>query len=155
MHRRKIEVSRLPAFCSRSLGFDAKDEQATRAMSAPPQAAVLTADGARDALEPDSSPYSLAGYPTVSDWQDGEGTAERFRVDDALQLISTCKRCKRRRKKCDARLPSCASCEKAEVECTFYDHWLGQELPRRYAQQAENGVQSLTTAVMSTHCTSD
>ncbi|KAI1105599.1 hypothetical protein F4804DRAFT_303939 [Jackrogersella minutella] len=52
---------------------------------------------------------------------------------DSIQpLLPTCQRCRRLRRKCDTQLPNCRLCEKAGVECTFYDHVLNQALPRAY-----------------------
>ncbi|KAF2804090.1 uncharacterized protein BDZ99DRAFT_546055 [Mytilinidion resinicola] len=48
------------------------------------------------------------------------------------QLLSTCQRCRRLRRKCDTLLPDCRLCRKAGVECYHFDHALQQSLPRAY-----------------------
>ncbi|KAK7413260.1 hypothetical protein QQX98_007848 [Neonectria punicea] len=60
--------------------------------------------------------------------------------DTIQQLLPTCERCRRLRRKCDTQLPNCRLCDRAGAECTFYDHALEQALPRAY-------VQSLLTRV--------
>ena len=47
--------------------------------------------------------------------------------------VSACNRCRLRKNRCDQRLPSCASCEKANVKCVGYDPITKREIPRRYA----------------------
>lgn len=108
----------------------------TMDMTTSPESTIVIGNDAGDTFQPDTnSPALTTDHLSVSDGQrPPQRTSQGPRFEDALQLISTCQRCKRRRKKCDRKLPSCASCQKAEVECTFYDHWLGQELPRRYAE---------------------
>lgn len=49
-----------------------------------------------------------------------------------LEALPACKRCRKNRRRCDTKLPSCANCSKAGVECIFYDHALQEELPRSY-----------------------
>ncbi|KAF2105979.1 hypothetical protein BDV96DRAFT_559719 [Lophiotrema nucula] len=50
------------------------------------------------------------------------------------QLLPTCQRCRRLRRKCDTQLPDCRLCQKAGAECTLFDHALQQSLPRAYVQ---------------------
>lgn len=57
---------------------------------------------------------------------------------DLTRLLPTCQRCRRLRRKCDTRLPACNLCDKAKVECTFYDHALQQSLPRSYVDSLLN-----------------
>ncbi|KAH8892675.1 hypothetical protein GQ53DRAFT_719125 [Thozetella sp. PMI_491] len=63
--------------------------------------------------------------------------------DSIQQLLPTCQRCKRLRRKCDTQLPSCRVCEKAGAECTLFDHALQQVLPRRYVQSLLRRVEHL------------
>jgi hypothetical protein len=44
--------------------------------------------------------------------------------------LSACNRCRLRKNRCDQRLPSCASCEKANVMCVGYDPITKREMPR-------------------------
>lgn len=53
-------------------------------------------------------------------------------LDTLLASLPACKRCRKNRRRCDTKLPSCANCSKAGVECIFYDHALQEELPRSY-----------------------
>ncbi|KAL2434774.1 hypothetical protein ABEF95_007057 [Exophiala dermatitidis] len=52
------------------------------------------------------------------------------RVKSALEMIPTCERCKRLRRKCDTELPSCRLCRAAHAKCEFKDHVLGEIVPR-------------------------
>jgi hypothetical protein len=45
--------------------------------------------------------------------------------------VSACNRCRLRKNRCDQKLPSCASCEKAGVACVGYDPITKREIPRR------------------------
>jgi hypothetical protein len=54
-----------------------------------------------------------------------EATASSFRN------VSACNRCRLRKNRCDQKLPSCASCEKAGVKCVGYDPITKREIPRR------------------------
>lgn len=45
--------------------------------------------------------------------------------------VSACNRCRLRKNRCDQKLPSCISCEKANVACIGYDPITKKEIPRR------------------------
>lgn len=47
--------------------------------------------------------------------------------------VSACYRCRRRKHKCDQRLPACSTCEKAGEKCVGYDPIAKRHIPRRYA----------------------
>jgi len=49
----------------------------------------------------------------------------------SFRNVSACNRCRLRKNRCDQRLPSCASCEKAGVKCVGYDPITKREIPRR------------------------
>ena len=49
----------------------------------------------------------------------------------SFRNVSACNRCRLRKNRCDHRLPSCASCEKANVKCVGYDPITKREIPRR------------------------
>jgi hypothetical protein len=51
----------------------------------------------------------------------------------SFRNVSACNRCRLRKNRCDQRLPSCASCDKAGVKCVGYDPITKREIPRRYA----------------------
>ena len=50
----------------------------------------------------------------------------------SFRNVSACNRCRLRKNRCDQRLPSCASCDKAGVKCVGYDPITKREIPRRY-----------------------
>ncbi|KAF8847600.1 hypothetical protein BDZ45DRAFT_709619 [Acephala macrosclerotiorum] len=66
-----------------------------------------------------------------------------LQVGAAIQLLPSCQRCKRLRRKCDTRLPSYKLCLKAGVKCSFYDHSLQQVLPRSYVLSLLKRAQEL------------
>lgn len=75
-----------------------------------------------------TSPTSLedveiAGAVPVSGGKAGQSSSFRN--------VSACNRCRLRKNRCDQRLPSCASCEKASVKCVGYDPITKREIPRR------------------------
>ncbi|KAJ4316959.1 hypothetical protein N0V94_005166, partial [Neodidymelliopsis sp. IMI 364377] len=50
----------------------------------------------------------------------------------SFRNVSACNRCRLRKNRCDQRLPSCASCDKASVKCVGYDPITKREIPRSY-----------------------
>ena len=50
----------------------------------------------------------------------------------SFRNVSACNRCRLRKNRCDQRLPSCASCDKAAVKCVGYDPITKREIPRSY-----------------------
>lgn len=57
--------------------------------------------------------------------------------------MSACNRCRLRKNRCDQKLPSCASCEKARVPCVGYDPITKREIPRSYVYYLETRVDQL------------
>ncbi|KAK8090803.1 c6 zinc finger domain containing protein [Apiospora phragmitis] len=57
--------------------------------------------------------------------------------------VSACNRCRLRKNRCDQKLPSCASCEKARVPCVGYDPITKREIPRSYVYYLETRVEQL------------
>jgi hypothetical protein len=57
--------------------------------------------------------------------------------------VSACNRCRLRKNRCDQRLPSCASCKKANVKCVGYDPITKREIPRSYVFYLESRVAHL------------
>lgn len=49
-------------------------------------------------------------------------------------------RCRLRKNRCDQRLPSCATCDKANVKCVGYDPITKREIPRSYVYYLETRV---------------
>lgn len=67
----------------------------------------------------------------------------------SFRNVSACNRCRLRKNRCDQRLPSCASCDKAGVKCVGYDPITKREIPRRYERSRER---ELSRAPASAHC---
>src|ERR1700712_3458281 len=79
-------------------------------------------------------------------------TSSPFQVSSrqtVQELLPTCVRCRRLRRKCDTQLPNCRLCEKAGVECIFNDHALNQPLPRAYVQSLLTRLENLKAAKQS------
>jgi hypothetical protein len=61
------------------------------------------------------------------------GGAGKAGQSSNFRNVSACNRCRLRKNRCDQKLPSCASCEKAGVACVGYDPITKREIPRRLA----------------------
>lgn len=61
----------------------------------------------------------------------GKGGGGKAGQSSSFRNVSACNRCRLRKNRCDQRLPSCASCEKASVKCVGYDPITKREIPRR------------------------
>ncbi|KAL2200540.1 fungal-specific transcription factor domain-containing protein [Corynascus similis CBS 632.67] len=61
----------------------------------------------------------------------------------SFRNVSACNRCRLRKNRCDQKLPSCASCEKAGVACVGYDPITKREIPRSYIFYLEKRVEQL------------
>ena len=83
------------------------------------------------------SPTSLpsATSPTDEHLHDGLGSGGasggKTGQSSGFRNVSACNRCRLRKNRCDQKLPSCASCEKAGVACVGYDPITKREIPRR------------------------
>lgn len=53
-------------------------------------------------------------------------------ASSAFRNVSACNRCRIRKNRCDQRLPSCSTCEKAHQRCVGYDPISKREIPRSY-----------------------
>ncbi|KAI9739056.1 MAG: hypothetical protein M1834_007268 [Cirrosporium novae-zelandiae] len=58
-------------------------------------------------------------------------------------MLQTCNRCRARRIKCDALLPACANCAKAQLLCTFKDDVLQENVPRSYVKSLYDRIEEL------------
>jgi hypothetical protein len=67
----------------------------------------------------------------------------------SFRNVSACNRCRLRKNRCDQRLPSCASCDKASVKCVGYDPITKREIPRSYVYYLETRVAYLETLLQS------
>lgn len=63
--------------------------------------------------------------------QDVGGGSAKVGQSSSFRNVSACNRCRLRKNRCDQKLPSCASCEKANVACVGYDPITKKEIPRR------------------------
>ncbi|EFX02280.1 c6 zinc finger domain containing protein [Grosmannia clavigera kw1407] len=87
------------------------------------------------------SSASSAGTPRLSSAHSPQSLSAGCATDSATstrhalqQLLPTCQRCRRLRRRCDTQLPNCRPCQRAGAECTIFDHALKQTLPRAYVQ---------------------
>ncbi len=93
-----------------------------------------------DKESPPSIPSANAGpSPTsesIHDAASGAGQSGKAGQTSHFRNVSACNRCRLRKNRCDQRLPSCASCEKAGVDCVGYDPITKREIPRRLVAAA-------------------
>ncbi|KAJ0420496.1 hypothetical protein BJY00DRAFT_323754 [Aspergillus carlsbadensis] len=68
--------------------------------------------------------------------------AQTDTLDELLQLLPACTRCRAIRKRCDTLLPACANCSKSGLQCTFHDSVSKEVLPREYATAAAKARQN-------------
>ncbi|KAK4151271.1 fungal-specific transcription factor domain-containing protein [Chaetomidium leptoderma] len=71
------------------------------------------------------------------------GAAGKTGQSSSFRNVSACNRCRLRKNRCDQKLPSCASCEKAGVACVGYDPITKREIPRSYIFYLEKRVEQL------------
>lgn len=76
--------------------------------------------------------------------------AGRMGQSSNFRNVSACNRCRLRKNRCDQKLPSCASCDKAGVACVGYDPITKREIPRSYIFYLEKRVEQLE-ALLSTN----
>lgn len=62
-------------------------------------------------------------------------------ASSAFRNVSACNRCRTRKNRCDARLPSCTTCEKANARCVGYDPITKREIPRSYVYFLETRLE--------------
>ncbi|CAN8102721.1 unnamed protein product [Discula destructiva] len=96
---------------------------------------------------PDLAPSSGAagaGAVTRHDTSGGGGGGSaKASQNSNFRNVSACNRCRLRKNRCDQKLPSCASCEKANVACVGYDPITKKEIPRSYVFYLETRVEHL------------
>ncbi|KAM7188197.1 Fungal specific transcription factor domain containing protein [Rhypophila sp. PSN 637] len=99
-----------------------------------------------DKDSPTSLPSGGATSPPTNDLlADGSGSQGAGKVgqSSSFRNVSACNRCRLRKNRCDQKLPSCASCEKAGVACVGYDPITKREIPRSYIYYLEARVEQL------------
>ncbi|KAI1450248.1 hypothetical protein F5Y02DRAFT_107745 [Annulohypoxylon stygium] len=74
---------------------------------------------------------------------DGAAHGSKIGQSSSFRNVSACNRCRLRKNRCDQKLPSCASCEKARVACVGYDPITKREIPRSYVYYLETRVDQL------------
>ncbi|KAK4463687.1 positive regulator of purine utilization [Cladorrhinum samala] len=96
----------------------------------------------------ETSPTGVGSGDHISDGNHGgshaSGTAGgKVGQSSNFRNVSACNRCRLRKNRCDQKLPSCASCEKAGVACVGYDPITKREIPRSYMFYLEKRVEQL------------
>ncbi|KAF3768057.1 hypothetical protein M406DRAFT_98141 [Cryphonectria parasitica EP155] len=105
----------------------------------------------RPRMDKDSPGQTITAGPSPaasSEQQDmafsaGASTPTKVGQSSSFRNVSACNRCRLRKNRCDQKLPSCASCEKANVACVGYDAITKREIPRSYVFYLENRVEHL------------
>lgn len=90
----------------------------------------------------DGPPLS-AGLAGGTKQDGGAGASAKVGQSSNFRNVSACNRCRLRKNRCDQKLPSCASCEKANVACVGYDPITKKEIPRSYVFYLETRVDQL------------
>lgn len=85
-----------------------------------------------DSTSPNSTAHSLIEPPLATGELEAPVTSGKSGQSSSFRNVSACNRCRLRKNRCDQKLPSCASCEKANVKCVGYDPITKREIPRRY-----------------------
>ncbi|KAK5660254.1 hypothetical protein OQA88_12793 [Cercophora sp. LCS_1] len=99
-----------------------------------------------DKDSPSSLPSAGATSPTSEHLHDGSAGGAgggKAGQSSGFRNVSACNRCRLRKNRCDQKLPSCASCEKAGVACVGYDPITKREIPRSYIFYLETRVEQL------------
>ena len=81
----------------------------------------------------DSPASATTGEPSPATETSEAGHSSKVGQSSNFRNVSACNRCRLRKNRCDQKLPSCASCEKAGVACVGYDPITKREIPRRCA----------------------
>jgi hypothetical protein len=93
-----------------------------------------------DESHDDDSSSSVAPKPTSPSAPPTPATPATSSSASSFRNVSACNRCRLRKNRCDQRLPSCASCDKAAVKCVGYDPITKREIPRSYVWYLEARV---------------
>lgn len=105
----------------------------------PPTADAPPSKRARQSSPDKDSPHS--GVSPITESHEGPGA--KVGQSSSFRNVSACNRCRLRKNRCDLKLPSCASCEKAKVACIGYDPITKREIPRSYVFYLETRVEQL------------
>ncbi|KAL2255077.1 hypothetical protein VTK26DRAFT_4185 [Humicola hyalothermophila] len=129
---------------------------------APPSPVLHPSKRARQSSPENGSPTSLPSGGTASPTNEqihdgplghglaagaggsgGSNSTGRIGQSSNFRNVSACNRCRLRKNRCDQKLPSCASCDKAGVACVGYDPITKREIPRSYIFYLEKRVEQL------------
>lgn len=132
---------------------------------APPSPDIHPSKRPRQSSPDKDSPPSLLSAgptsPTSEQTHDGllghtaAAAAAGGRVGQSSNFrnVSACNRCRLRKNRCDQKLPSCASCDKAGVACVGYDPITKREIPRSYIFYLEKRVEQLEALLTTNNIT--
>ena len=99
---------------------------------------------------PEPSPHSESGHDSHHHINHNDGThSGKVGQSSSFRNVSACNRCRLRKNRCDQKLPSCASCEKAGVACVGYDPITKRVIPRSFVFYLETRVQQLELLLQS------
>ncbi|KAM3065394.1 hypothetical protein ACMFMF_011118 [Clarireedia jacksonii] len=119
-----------------------------RARHSPSESSPTTKTASPKSLP--EEPATAAVDPVVIKTEAGTATAKAGQSSN-FRNVSACNRCRLRKNRCDQRLPSCASCEKAGVKCVGYDPITKREIPRSYVFYLETRVEYLEGLLQQNH----
>ena len=140
LNLRQVRPTSSPRLRSRSNVHDPQRSETlgsgTMPAHAPPSPNLQPSKRVRHSSADKDSPTSLPSIggdasPPSQDGVHGSG-AGKVGQSSNFRNVSACNRCRLRKNRCDQKLPSCASCEKANVACVGYDPITKREIPRRY-----------------------
>ncbi|KAK7956207.1 c6 zinc finger domain containing protein [Apiospora aurea] len=92
---------------------------------------------------PNSAAPAVPTSPATDQSPTDAATGVKIGQSSNFRNVSACNRCRLRKNRCDQKLPSCASCEKARVPCVGYDPITKREIPRSYVFYLETRVEQL------------
>lgn len=100
----------------------------------------------------DNSSKSLVPVPKIVKKNTSKGLgamekpAKRHRRSSKHQMAACCN-CKRRRKRCDGKYPTCSLCKRLGLECTTVFAPTGREIKRDYIDTLEKRIEELNNVV--------
>lgn len=72
--------------------------------------------------------------------QSDGATVKRTRKSGGKHQKAACCACKKKRKKCDGKYPTCSGCQSSGSECTIFDLTTGRTIPRNYIEKLEERI---------------
>ncbi|KAL6709009.1 hypothetical protein ACN47E_002136 [Coniothyrium glycines] len=102
-------------------------------------------ESSHDGDKPSPSDSSVSTVKPASPTAAAASASASASASSSFRNVSACNRCRLRKNRCDQRLPSCASCDKAGVKCVGYDPITKREIPRSYVYYLETRVAYLET----------